>query len=117
MMRELSLTGLWIGSTREEAISHYWHIVQRSNDSVGIFITLDEQPVPVYFHTAIIVADTLRIQSQPQVDAIYLDREHFVVPHWDGEGDMLFSREGLAEMSVPFAWARYDEMTKRRTQL
>ena len=111
-----SLSGIWIGTTRDDNAAQHWRMVQRGDD-VHIFFTYEEQPVPTYCHIARIVDGILRIRNYPRADAVFVSAEHFVLPNWEGEGNMLFSREGLAEMMAPSAWVRYDEMMKRRDQL
>ena len=99
--------GIWIGTTRDDEAAHLWRIVQRG-DEVIIYFAYDLQSEPCYFHMAHIVDGILRVHSQPPVDVVFVDAQHFVVPNWDDVGDMLFSREGVAELSATSAWARYD---------
>jgi len=114
-MTQMTLAGIWIGNTRDDLVLHHWRIEQRG-DEIGIFITLDLSAAlnmksgPIYFHTARLVKGAMRIHSQPPVDAVFVDAEHFVLPNWDESGDMMFSREGLAELTAPAAWERYDRV-------
>ena len=112
----LSLTGIWIGTTRDEDASYTWRVVQRGDD-VFIYATFNEQTVPVYYYSGVIVANVLSINGIPTSIAVFIDAEHFVLPGWEDKRDMLFCREGLAELAAPTAWARYDAMIKRRDQL
>ncbi len=46
-----------------------------------------------------------------------LDARYFVLPKWEDERDMLFCREGVAELSADSAWAHYDAIGNQRDQL
>ena len=103
-----TLTGTWIGSTRDEAVTHVWRIVQR-DDGAFIYATLDDVGTQTYY-SARIVGGTILINGCDEAKFQRVDVEHFVVLRWHDECDMLFSREGLAELTAALSWTRFDGM-------
>lgn len=58
------------------------------------------------YYSARIVSARLLINGSPHA-ASFVDADHFVLPRWHDERDMLFARQGLAELSAEDAWLRY----------
>lgn len=106
----LTFSGTWIGSTRADDVVHVWRVVQRDGHAF-IYAELDEDGLQTYY-SATIRQECLLINGSPNAETIPLDKDHFVLSAWHDERDMLFSREGLAELLARSAWQRYDEMTK-----
>lgn len=109
----IALAGTWIGATREDDVTHVWRVVQRGQ-SAFIYATLNEQgeQSTENYYSARIQSNQLLINGSPHAVASLIDVDHFVLPRWHGERDMLFSRQGLAELSADAAWLRY---ARRRT--
>jgi hypothetical protein len=101
----LTLAGTWIGATREEDVTHIWRVVQRGQ-SAFIYATVNDRGAENYY-SARIEPDCLLINGSPHAVATFVDADHFVLSRWHEERDMLFSRQGLPELSANDAWLRY----------
>jgi hypothetical protein len=101
----IALAGTWIGATREDDVTHVWHVVQRG-ESAFIYAMVNERGAENYY-SARIKPDHLLINGSSHAIAWFVDADHFVLPCWHDERDMLFSRQGLPELSADDAWLRY----------
>jgi hypothetical protein len=98
-----SLAGTWIGATREDDVTHVWRVVQR-DENAFIYATVNDQGAENYY-SARIEPGHLLINGSPHARASFVDADHFVLPGWHEERDMLFSRQGLAELSTGRQWS------------
>jgi hypothetical protein len=101
------LTGTWIGSTRENDLVWTWRVTQR-DDNVFVYATFNDQTVPVYYYSGHVTDGVMHINGNPIAVAVPLSAEHFVLRAWEDGRDMLFCRQGIAQLMVEEAWGRYD---------
>ena len=111
----VSLSGTWIGTTREDDVMHVWRVVQH-DDTVFIYARVEDNPTEDYFSGSV-TAEAVLLNGNLGArvimdDTTLIDAEHFVLKGWHDQRDMLFSREGLAELMTAAAWLRYDRIQK-----
>jgi hypothetical protein len=106
------IAGTWIGATREDHVMHVWRIVQRGENAF-VYATLDDHGAENYY-SARVMPGAMLINGNPHAQALLVDAGHFILPRWHDGHDMLFSREGLAELSALSTWERYDSCMARR---
>jgi hypothetical protein len=113
-------TGRWIGETQGWAMpAHIWEITQQGYGLMVATRWEGRTKTVTFFAQYGSGEPSFVISGSKLFKAILIDKQHFVIPGWctnDARGgvgpeyDVVFSRPGIAELTVRQAYAKYLEL-------